>query len=187
MSLTSLVQPSSDEFSRRSSSLRGGPSSLVTTQRTVQDGGEAPLTNTTPHAVFDRDGVKYYCTRNVVQPLDCVNTSVLDCSVTFTVDKNICVLGVQVPTQTQVSKQRILLIFSKMVADIVKFIFKSNSSPQQGNLYQSDSSYTEVLYAHLLDSDGSRLTYTHFTTKVNSGTLVEITFNRPVYIQKNKV
>lgn len=50
-----------------------------------------------------------------------------------------------------------------------------------------DSSYTEVLYAHLLDSDGSRLTYTHFTTKVNSGTLVEITFNRPVYIQKNKV
>ena len=56
-----------------------------------------------------------------------------------------------------------------------------------GNLYQSDSSYTEVLYAHLLDSDGSRLTYTHFTTKVSSGTLVEITFNRPVYIQKNKV
>lgn len=50
-----------------------------------------------------------------------------------------------------------------------------------------DSSYTEVLYAHLLDSDGSRLTYTHFTTKVDSGTLVEITFNRPVYIQKNKV
>lgn len=61
---------------------------------------------------------------------------------------------------------------------------------QASNLHQNsdpDTSYTEILYAHLLDSDGSRLTYTHFTTKVNVGTLVEITFNRPVYIQKHKV
>lgn len=50
-----------------------------------------------------------------------------------------------------------------------------------------DTPYTEILYAHLLDSDDTRLTYTHFTTKVNINTLVEITFNRPVYIQKNKV
>lgn len=49
------------------------------------------------------------------------------------------------------------------------------------------SSYTELLYAHLLDSDGSRLTYTHFTSRVTIGSLVEITFNRPVYIQRNKV
>ncbi|CAK9806501.1 BTB/POZ domain-containing protein 6-A [Anthophora quadrimaculata] len=49
------------------------------------------------------------------------------------------------------------------------------------------TSYSEILYAHLLDSDNTRLTYTHFTTKVNINTLVEITFNRPVYIQKNKV
>jgi hypothetical protein len=26
--------------------------------------------------------------------------------------------------------------------------------------------YNELLYAHLLDSDGARLTYTHFTAKV---------------------
>lgn len=51
----------------------------------------------------------------------------------------------------------------------------------------ADGTYTEILYAHLLDSDGSRLTYTHFTTKATTGTLVEIGFNRPVYIQKNKV
>lgn len=53
--------------------------------------------------------------------------------------------------------------------------------------YVHFNTYTEILYAHLLDSDGTRLTYTHFTTKVNVNTLVEITFNRPVSIQRNKV
>lgn len=52
---------------------------------------------------------------------------------------------------------------------------------------QLGGSYTELLYAHLLDSDGSRLTYTHYTTRVNYGSLVEITFNRSVEIQRNKV
>ena len=47
--------------------------------------------------------------------------------------------------------------------------------------------YTEILYAHLLDSDNVRLTYTHFTVKAKTYSLVEITFNRPVYIQKDKV
>ncbi|XP_017757652.1 PREDICTED: BTB/POZ domain-containing protein 2-like isoform X2 [Eufriesea mexicana] len=48
-------------------------------------------------------------------------------------------------------------------------------------------SYTELLYAHLLDWDGTRLTYTHFSTKVDTDTLVEIIFNRSICIQKNKV
>jgi len=52
---------------------------------------------------------------------------------------------------------------------------------------EAGGSYTELLYAHLLDSDGSRLTYTHYTTRVNYGSLVEITFNRSVEIQRNKV
>lgn len=150
----STLVPLTDDLDHRTNSLRSGPSSNLAS-------GELPSTIIASHTVFDRDGVKYYCTRNVLTPLDCVNTSVLDCSVTFTVDKNICVLGVQVPTQIQLANQ--------------------------GSMFPMDSSYTEVLYAHLLDSDGSRLTYTHFTTKVDSGTLVEITFNRPVYIQKNKV
>ncbi|XP_015430378.1 PREDICTED: BTB/POZ domain-containing protein 2-like [Dufourea novaeangliae] len=102
-----------------------------------------------------RGGSKYYGLRKVFHETDCLNSNVLDCSVTFTADKDICVLGVQVPTQLK------------------------DMSP--------DMSYTELLYAHLLDSDGTRLTFTHFTTKVNINTLVEITFNRPIYVLKHKV
>ncbi|XP_015109573.1 uncharacterized protein LOC107036271 [Diachasma alloeum] len=108
-----------------------------------------------------RDGPKYYCLRSMGQQTDCLNSGVLDCSVTFSVDKNICVIGVQVPTQVAC---------------------EGNPVPRA-----ADGTYTEILYAHLLDSEGSRLTYTHFTTKVKTGTLVEISFNRPVFIQKNKV
>ncbi|CAK9830737.1 BTB/POZ domain-containing protein 6-A [Anthophora retusa] len=118
------------------------------------------LNNSSP-VIIDggiREGLKYYCQRSILQPSECINTDVLDCSVTFMVDKNICVLGIQVPTQIL------------HVAGADRF-----------------TSYSEILYAHLLDSDNTRLTYTHFTTKVNINTLVEITFNRPVYIQKNKV
>ncbi|XP_011308140.1 uncharacterized protein [Fopius arisanus] len=108
-----------------------------------------------------RDGHKSYCLRSMTQQTDCLNCGVLDCSVTFSVDKNICVIGVQVPTQVAC---------------------EGNPLPRS-----ADGTYTEILYAHLLDSESSRLTYTHFTTKAKIGTLVEISFNRPVFIQKNKV
>jgi hypothetical protein len=52
---------------------------------------------------------------------------------------------------------------------------------------QATFSYPELLYAHLLDADGSRLTYTHFTSRVVFRSLIEISFNRPIYIQRNKV
>ncbi|KAL0894394.1 hypothetical protein ABMA27_013014 [Loxostege sticticalis] len=39
---------------------------------------------------------KIYCQRAIIQHTECYNASVLDCSVTFMVDKNICLLGVQV-------------------------------------------------------------------------------------------
>lgn len=42
-----------------------------------------------------RDLSKYICLRPMMQQTDCLNASVLDCSVTFTVDKNICVTGIQ--------------------------------------------------------------------------------------------
>lgn len=61
-----------------------------------KDSGNLPNTSST---VVVREGPKYYCLRSVVQQTDCLNTNVLDCSVTFSVDKNICVVGVQVPTQ----------------------------------------------------------------------------------------
>lgn len=110
-----------------------------------------------------RDGAKYYCLRTIHETQHCLNSNVLDCSLTFSVDKNIYVIGVQVPTQ---------------IANVT-------SSLHQNLLH--DTLYTEILYAHLLDPDGSRLTYTHFSTKVNVGTLVEITFNRPAYIEKHKI
>ena len=64
------------------------------------------------------------------------------------------------------------------------------------------SGYNELLYAHLLDGEvrlvqeggvttiafqGQRLTYTHFTAKVNWNSMIEITFNRSVRLNKNKV
>ncbi|CAL7945976.1 unnamed protein product [Xylocopa violacea] len=110
-----------------------------------------------------RQELKHYCLRSAVQLSECLNTNVLDSSVTFSVDKNICVLGVQVPAQI------------------------ARATNNMNHVLDSDTSYTEILYAHLLDSDDTRLTYTHFTTKVNINTLVEITFNRPVYIQKHKI
>ncbi|XP_072750296.1 uncharacterized protein [Anoplolepis gracilipes] len=123
-----------------------------------KDSGNLPNSS----GVVVREGPKFYCLRSIVQQTDCLNTNVLDCSVTFSVDKNICVVGVQVPTQIAATSS-----FTHAI--------------------HGDTSYTEILYAHLLDCDGTRLTYTHFTTKANFGTLVEITFNRPVYIQKHKV
>ncbi|XP_053603822.1 uncharacterized protein LOC128671398 [Plodia interpunctella] len=106
---------------------------------------------------------KLYCQRAIVQHTDCLNTSVLDCSVTFMVDKNICLLGVQVPTQ----------------------------APSDGSGLCAPAAaaagYSELLYAHLLDADGARLTYTHYTSRVPYRHLLDIMFNRPVYIQRNKV
>ncbi|XP_023721744.1 BTB/POZ domain-containing protein 6-B isoform X2 [Cryptotermes secundus] len=112
--------------------------------------------------------VKFYCVRNILPQPHCLNTSILDCSVTFTVDRNICVHGVQIPTQVLGEGYEVGTA-------------SGLPNPQLG------MSYTELLYAHLLDSDGSRLTYTHYTTRVNYGSLVEITFNRSVEIQRNKV
>ncbi|KAJ8729721.1 hypothetical protein PYW08_001302 [Mythimna loreyi] len=107
---------------------------------------------------------KIYCQRPIIQHTDCLNTSVLDCSVTFMVDKNICLLGVQVPTQAPSEE--------------------SDVSCAGG---AGAGSYCELLYAHLLDADGARLTYTHYTNRVPFRHLLDIMFNRPVYIQRNKV
>lgn len=43
-----------------------------------------------------REGHKYYCIRSVTPQTPCLNTSILDCCLSFTVDRNICVLGIQV-------------------------------------------------------------------------------------------
>lgn len=123
-----------------------------------------------------REGHKYYCIRSVTPQAPCLNTSVLDCYLNFTVDRNICILGIQVPTQVQSD-----------APDTRGFRDFGNGSMNLLPTSANSNSYTELLYAHLLDSDGSRLTYTHYTSRVWYGQLVEINFNRPIYIQRNKV
>ncbi|GBP70948.1 hypothetical protein EVAR_48956_1 [Eumeta japonica] len=115
--------------------------------------------------------LKIYCQRPIIQHTDCLNTSVLDCSVTFMVDKNICLLGVQVPTQAPSEENA-----------TISLVCDPGTSGSSGS-----SGYSELLYAHLLDADGARLTYTHYTNRVPYRHLLDIMFNRPVYIQRNKV
>ncbi|KMR04950.1 btb poz domain-containing protein 2-like protein [Lasius niger] len=75
-----------------------------------KDSGNLP--NSSSAGMVVREGPKYYCLRTVVQQTDCLNTNVLDCSVTFSVDKNICVVGVQVPTQIA-AVYRVGVVFNK--------------------------------------------------------------------------
>lgn len=105
---------------------------------------------------------KHYCVRTIRQQTDCLNTSVLDCSVTFIVDRSICITGVQVPTQ----------------------VFGETNIQHHGGMI--NDRYSELLYAHLLDAHGSRLTYTHCTQRVRFDSLMEISFDRPVYIRRHR-
>lgn len=45
------------------------------------------------------------------QQAEYLNPGVMDCSVTFSVDKNICVIGVQVPTQVACEVNVYFIIF----------------------------------------------------------------------------
>ncbi|XP_053693236.1 uncharacterized protein LOC128741440 [Sabethes cyaneus] len=103
---------------------------------------------------YDR---KYYCRRIMRQQTECLNTSVLDCSLTFIVDRSVCITGIEVPTQVQ------------------------------GSTIVGNDRYSELLYAHLLDAHGSRLTYTHCNQRVQYNSMLEISFDRPVFIQRNKM
>ncbi len=46
--------------------------------------------------------------------------------------------------------------------------------------------YTELLYCHLLDRDGTRLTYSHFSGRSPRRSTIDVFFNRPVYVQRNR-
>lgn len=103
---------------------------------------------------YDR---KYYCRRIMRQQTECLNTSVLDCSLTFIVDRSVCITGIEVPSQVQ------------------------------GSSIVGNDRYSELLYAHLLDAHGSRLTYTHCNQRVQYNSMLEIAFDRPVFIQRHKM
>jgi len=123
-------------------------------------------------------GRRHWCKRAMMQSAQephCLNTSILDCSVTFTVDKDVWVHGLEVPSQVTDVPEQITL--------------EMMQPPLEGLplLSCTGSGYNELLYAHLLDGEGQRLTYTHFTAKVNWNSMIEITFNRSVRLNKNKV
>merc|ERR1719412_806535 len=50
--------------------------------------------------VMSHCGSRHWCKRAMMQEPHCLNTSILDCSVTFTVDKDMCIHGIEVPSQT---------------------------------------------------------------------------------------
>lgn len=106
---------------------------------------------------------RYYCIRTIQQIRDIYNRSVLDSSFTFSVDRNVSILGLTIFTQTR--KPSMPLSFDNRNLD----------------------RYSEILYAHLLDSHGSRLTYSHSNQRVPYDSDSEILFDRPVFIQSNKV
>lgn len=106
------------------------------------------------------DSRRFYCVRTIRQQIDYFNSSVSDCALTFTVDRNISITGIQVSTQVL-----------------------GEQNMQSGNLPER---YSELLYAHLLDSFGTRLTYTHCTSNVRFDSLLEISFDHPVQIQRNR-
>lgn len=127
------------------------------------------------------DMVPSYCLRSLRRQFDYRNTSWTDAGVTFQVrffgnpihpsiatiyhlliaqvDTNIWILGVQVPTQVLCGEL-------------------ANSGAER---------YTEVLYAHIQDMHGSRITYTHCTARVSYDSHLDITFDRPVYIYRNQI
>ncbi|XP_054730136.1 uncharacterized protein LOC129238925 [Anastrepha obliqua] len=107
------------------------------------------------------DTRRSYCVRTLNQQFDYRNTSVTDCGLTFQVDSNIWITGVQVPTQVLCGELMNSAGFSER--------------------------YTEILYAHIQDIQGSRLTYTHCTSRVRYDSLLEITFDRPVYVYRNLI
>lgn len=89
-----------------SSNALQGTLPTVSENEARKDAENLSANNSSSSAVIEgmsRQGPKFYCLRPVVQLSECLNTNVLDCSVTFCVDKNICVLGVQVPTQIVVA------------------------------------------------------------------------------------
>ena len=133
---------------------------------------------------------RYWCRRAMMQEPHCLNTSILDCSVTFTVDKDMCIHGIEVPSQTSEVPPVMAEAAAEQAAQLPAAAAPApaaDAPPANNNPIIPSNEYNELLYAHLLDAEGNRLTYTHFTAKVGRNSMIEITFNRSVYIKANKV
>lgn len=51
---------------------------------------------------------KLYCCRQLLRITECMNTSVLDCAVTFTCDRNVCVYGIQVNNFLRIEQSELI-------------------------------------------------------------------------------
>ena len=146
---------------------------------------------------------KYWCKRAMMQEPHCLNTSILDCSVTFMVDRDMCIHGIEVPSQATeppspqqqqaAAAAAAVIPHQQMLENRVEPNIQQIPEPpivapaNNNNNNNNNNEYNELLYAHLLDAEGNRLTYTHFTAKVERDSMIEIAFNRSVYIKANKV
>ena len=61
-----------------------------------------------------------------------------------------------------------LQLTTELVSQLTLLQLENLHPPVEGlpRISQSKHGYSELLYAHLLDGEGQRLTYTHFTAKV---------------------
>ena len=120
-----------------------------------------------------------------MQEPHCLNTSILDCSVTFTVDKDVWVHGLEVPSQVTdvpeeltVGKTKItVIVIAKQVPlssaaplpSPLSFSFSSSQLEMMEAAVEglpiitcSGSGYNELLYAHLLDNEVTILYFLKF-------------------------
>ena len=96
------------------------------------------------------------CIRHHEVQVPVLNRGILDSAVTFTVDRSVWIHS--------------LIIASQEVPS--------------GSL--RSETYSLTLYCHLLDKDGTRLTYIHSTKDISYGqSTICVEFNKPVYVQKN--
>lgn len=98
-----------------------------------------------------------YCVRAKYQRSLFYNANVSDCALTFQVDRNIWITGIQLPTQ-----------------------LKPSINP-------CGNEYTEILYVHIQHIHGSRIRYAHLTLRVHYDKIEEVTFDHPVYIHPNQI
>lgn len=90
-----------------------------------------------------------------------INEQLVDCSLSFSVNSSVSIYGMFIPTQ--------------MLPENVE-------QPTSRQPFD----YSELIYSFLQDSDCCRLTYTHFTARVQCNDSVEVLFNRPVIITPHK-
>lgn len=125
---------------------------------------------------------KYYCIRTIQQIRDIYNYSLLESSFTFSVDRNVSILG-------------LTIFVSLFILFIFKRYFFNHPLSKQNQIRKPPLAvdnrnldrYSEILYAHIMDSHSSRLTHTHSNQRVPYEADSEILFDRPVFIQSNKV